>query len=166
MKLLIISDTHQDTKTMEEVIQHHHEVDTIIHCGDSELDFSYFADKPIYVVRGNCDFDLQFPEEQVFKVGDEIVYVTHGHKHRVKSTLMPLSYRAQELNASIVCFGHSHLIGAEINNGILFVNPGSLHMPRGRKEKSYAIVKKHKDGWNVFFYSSEHIFIENIILKF
>ena len=164
MKLLVLSDTHGDIQTMEQVIAHRQDVDVIIHCGDSELDFSYFKDSPVHVVRGNCDMDTRFPKELILPVGDETIYVAHGHKHQVKSTLMPLFYRAQEVQASIVCFGHSHVLGAEVSNGVLFVNPGSLRLPRGRIEKSYAMIEKLELKWSINFYSPDHIVIENIIL--
>ena len=80
-------------------------------------------------------------EEQILEAENRIIYVTHGHLYNVKSTLMPLSYRAQEVNASIVCFGHSHLLGAEKIGNTLFLNPGSLTVPRGRKEKSFIVVE-------------------------
>ncbi|MFF2755095.1 metallophosphoesterase family protein [Psychrobacillus sp. NPDC058041] len=166
MKLLIMSDTHSNSKTMEQVMQYHKDVDAVIHCGDSELDFSYFEDKQIHVVKGNCDFDTSFPNEVIFQVENETIYVTHGHLYQIKSTLMPLFYRAQEVQASIVCFGHSHLLGAEVNNGILFVNPGSLHLPRGRKEKSYAIVEKLDKKCVVLFFSSEHQLLEQVYFEF
>ena len=162
MKILVISDTHYDADTMEQVIHHHTEVDAIIHCGDSELDRAYFDGSSVQVVRGNCDFDLNFPEEIIVPVETEKILVVHGHKHRVKTTLLPLIYRAQEIQASIVCFGHSHILGAELNNGILFVNPGSLHMPRGRKEKSYALIEKSEAICMVTFYSSENKIIEQV----
>lgn len=165
MKLLIMSDTHSATKTMEQVIERHkREVDAIIHCGDSELDANYFYDTPIHVVRGNCDIDDRFPLEELFSVKDATVLVAHGHKYNVKSTLMPLFYRAQEVQAKVVCFGHSHLIGAEMQDGILFINPGSLQQPRGRKEKSYAMAEKSDDSWTVLFYSDEHILLEKVTL--
>ena len=166
MKLLIMSDTHSDILTMEHVMQYHHDVDAVIHCGDSELDYSYFEEKQIHVVKGNCDFDVSFPNEVIFQVKNEIIFVTHGHLYQIKSTLMPIFYRAQEVQASIVCFGHSHLLGAEVNNGILFVNPGSLHLPRGRKEKSYAIVEKLDKKWGIFFFSEEHQLLEQVDFEF
>lgn len=164
MKLLIMSDTHSDTKTMEQVMERRQkEVDAIIHCGDSELTASYFDDH-LHVVRGNCDMDDSFPLEEVFSVQNTKVLVAHGHKYNVKSTLMPLFYRAQEVQASLVCFGHSHLLGAEMREGILFINPGSLLQPRGRKEKSYAIAENSGDSWEVLFYSDEHILLEKVSL--
>ena len=161
-----MSDTHKDTVTMEEVIQvHQDEVQAIIHCGDSELDASYFEGKSIFIVGGNCDYDSSFPEEELITLDNEKILVVHGHRHQVKSTILPLSYRAQEVGATVVCFGHSHMLGAELQNDILFVNPGSLHKPRGRKEKSYAIVEKKENLWQVLFFSSEHKLIENVNLK-
>ena len=161
-----MSDTHKDTVSMEEVIQaHQDEVQAIIHCGDSELDASYFEGKSIFIVGGNCDYDSSFPEEELITLDNEKILVVHGHRHQVKSTILPLSYRAQEVGATVVCFGHSHMLGAELQNGILFVNPGSLHKPRGRKEKSYAIVEKKENLWQVLFFSSEHKLIENVNLK-
>ncbi|MEK4246213.1 MULTISPECIES: metallophosphoesterase family protein [unclassified Psychrobacillus] len=166
MKILIMSDTHKDTVTMEEVIQvHQDEVQAIIHCGDSELDASYFEGKSIFIVGGNCDYYSSFPEEELITLDNEKILVVHGHRHQVKSTILPLSYRAQEVGATVVCFGHSHMLGAELQNGILFVNPGSLHEPRGRKEKSYSIVEKKENLWQVLFFSSEHKLIENVNLK-
>lgn len=162
MKILVISDTHYNTETMEQVIRRHVDVDSVIHCGDSELDAAYFDGSSVQVVRGNCDFDTHFPEEVVITIENEKILVVHGHKQRVKTTLLPLIYRAQEVQATIVCFGHSHLLGAELNNGILFVNPGSLHMPRGREEKSYAIIEKSEDACSVIFYTSEHVILEQV----
>ncbi|SER88829.1 metallophosphoesterase family protein [Psychrobacillus sp. OK032] len=161
MKILVMSDTHRDTETMGRVLEHWTDVDAVIHCGDSELAATYFESKPVHIVRGNCDFDDGFPEEVVIDLGNEKILVVHGHKHQVKTTLMPLKYRAEEVQASIVCFGHSHLIGAEYQKGVLYINPGSLHKPRGRKEKSYAIVEKMKHTWQVKFYSSEHVVLES-----
>ncbi|WP_313891666.1 metallophosphoesterase [Psychrobacillus sp.] len=161
MKLLVMSDTHSDIETMERVMHRHLDVDAFIHCGDSELDYSYFENGSIHVVQGNCDFDFNFPTEVITQVGNETIYVAHGHLHQVKSTLMPLSYRAAEVRASLVCFGHSHLLGAEMHKNVLYVNPGSLHLPRGRKEKSYAIVEKLEKEWHVTFFSSEYELLES-----
>ncbi|MCM3357744.1 metallophosphoesterase [Psychrobacillus sp. MER TA 171] len=167
MKLLVMSDTHSDIATMEEVIRFRSkEVDAIIHCGDSELEASFFEDKPVSIVKGNCDYDLGFPEEKIISLEDQTILIVHGHRHQVKSTILPLNYRAQEVGATIVCFGHSHLLGAELQNGILFVNPGSLHQPRGRKEKSYSIIEKQKDSWQVLFFSSDHKLLEEVTFNF
>ena len=160
MKILVISDTHGDKHRMEHVIANNQDVDLIIHCGDSELEAAYFDNKEIQIVRGNCDFDEHYPEERILELNQERFLVVHGHKHNVKSTLMPLFYRAKEVEATVVCFGHSHLLGAELQDGILFVNPGSLTNPRGRKEKSYALLEKNDSNWIVTFFNEENKEIE------
>ena len=101
MKILVMSDTHRDTETMERVIEHWTDVDAVIHCGDSELAASYFESRSVHIVRGNCDFDEGFPEEVIVELGNEKILVVHGHRHNVKTTLMPLNYRAQEVQASL-----------------------------------------------------------------
>jgi uncharacterized protein len=141
-KVLIVSDSHGLTTELLQIKEKHKsEVDVMIHCGDSELQTKDSALEGFVVVRGNCDFDEQFPVEIIQSVGTNRIMVTHGHHYHVKTSLTSLSYRAEELHANIVCFGHSHILGAEWMNGILFLNPGSLRLPRLRKEKTYCILK-------------------------
>ncbi|MCB6949730.1 YfcE family phosphodiesterase, partial [Roseburia faecis] len=71
------------------------------------------------------------------------MFVTHGHHYNVKMTLLNLSYKAKEVGADFVFFGHSHILGAELIENTLFLNPGSLLMPSGRTERTYAIVEKN-----------------------
>ena len=141
MQIVIMSDTHGDKSIISKVNAFYPKADLYIHCGDSELAYGDEALTDFYYVRGNCDRDPQFAEEQFVSAGNKIMYVTHGHLYNVKSSLMPLSYRAQEVNANIVCFGHSHLLGAEKIGNTLFLNPGSLTAPRGRNEKSFIVVE-------------------------
>jgi uncharacterized protein len=141
-KVLILSDSHGLTTELLHIKEKHEdEVDILLHCGDSELRADNPALEGFIVVRGNCDIDEDFPEDSVQTVGNRRMMITHGHLYRVKSSLTSLSYRAQELNAQIVCFGHSHILGAEMLNGILFLNPGSIRLPRQRKEKTYCILE-------------------------
>lgn len=140
-KILIMSDSHGLTDEITEIVERHKsEVDQMLHCGDSELD----ADAPelaeFMKVGGNMDFDFRFPEETTFTVEDITFFGAHGHLHHVKSSLNQLSYRAEEEGAQIVCFGHTHIAGAEKVGGQLFINPGSIRLPRQRNIKTYAIV--------------------------
>ncbi|MFC4409863.1 metallophosphoesterase [Chungangia koreensis] len=164
MKILVMSDTHGDAQVIQHVRTLHSDVDAVFHCGDSELTSDHEVLKGIHIVQGNCDWGEAFPEEKVIEVEGSRIYITHGHLFNVKNTLMPLKYRAEEKNADVVLFGHSHLLGAEMDNGVLFLNPGSLKQPRGRNEKSYAIIQRKSDNWQVQFYSDEGILLEDINL--
>lgn len=164
LKLLVMSDTHGDNAIIRQVVAANPEVDAIFHCGDSELPANDQALKGIHVVQGNCDLEGTFPEEKTVDVEGTRIYITHGHLFRVKSTLMPLKYRAEEVGADLVLFGHSHLLGTEKDGDVLFLNPGSLKLPRGRHEKSYSIIRKETGKWRVSFYSDNHILLEETIL--
>lgn len=152
-KILIVSDSHGITKELEELkARHRNEVELMIHCGDSELTADERYMEGFAAVRGNCDFDARYPLESIEDLDGLKIYVTHGHKYSVKTSLMRLHYRAREVNANIVCFGHSHILGAEMIAGILFINPGSILLPRDRPEKTYVIldVSKGKANLSVF----------------
>nr|WP_295972798.1 metallophosphoesterase [uncultured Bacillus sp.] len=146
MKVLIVSDSHGFTFELDKLVREHkNEVELFIHCGDSEL----IADHPALIkyvtVRGNCDNDERFPEDIVVTAGDRRILITHGHRYSVKSSLMKLSYKAREADVDIVCFGHSHQLGAEMIYGTLFINPGSIRLPRGRRERTYVILDVLED---------------------
>ncbi|MCA0969893.1 metallophosphoesterase [Halobacillus litoralis] len=141
-KVLIISDSHGLTEEVQEIkARHQAEVDAMIHCGDSELSYDAEELQGYHYAKGNCDFEPEMENDQVVEVGDVKILATHGHLYQIKSTLMPLSYRAEEAGAQIACFGHSHIAGAEKVNDKLFINPGSIRLPRDHKEPSYAILE-------------------------
>ena len=156
MQILVMSDTHGDSDVIEKVRGFFPNIDTFIHCGDSELPFSHKALNGMKKVRGNCDIDQAFPDEAVFDIEDVTVFVTHGHLFNVKTSILSLSYRAKEVDAQIVCFGHSHILAAEMIEDVLFLNPGSLLKPRGRKEKSFALVEIEDTYFEVKFFTDDH----------
>ena len=166
MRILVMSDTHGETTSIDRVRKHVGVVDAVFHCGDSELENQHESLRDVFVVGGNCDWDSSFPNEVITEVYGVKIFMTHGHLLQVKSTLMQLSYRSQEIAADIVLFGHSHVLGAELINETLFVNPGSLSLPRGRKEKSYAIIEKSQVSWLVTFFSEEHLELEKLTFSF
>ena len=153
MKVLFVSDSHGLTTELEKIVEkHQNDVQLFFHCGDSELTSDHPALKDFIVVGGNCDFDERFSEDIVHKIGDKTLFITHGHKYSVKSSLMKMAYKAREIGAEIVCFGHSHYLGAEMDRGILFINPGSIRLPRGRLEKTYVILDIGEKAYQLHVY--------------
>ena len=115
------------------------------------------------VVKGNCDFMGDFEEELLLPLdGGGKLFLTHGHLHGIKQSLLQVYYRAEELGADIVCFGHSHIPGSERLRGKLFINPGSVHLPRVRKERSYAILTLDGSEANVQFFTDEGQAIQDL----
>lgn len=139
-KLLIVSDSHSLTTELTDIYERHSDADAAVHCGDSELetDSPYLANYT--VVKGNCDIFSEFPEEEVLEIGGLTIFLTHGHLHRVKQNLMTMQYTAKEKEADVALFGHTHIAVAEQEDHQLFINPGSIHLPKQRSEPTYAVM--------------------------
>ena len=71
--------------------------------------------------------------------------LTHGHNYNVNYGLMNLSYKAEEENAQIVLYGHTHRYNVDYINNIFFLNPGSVSRPRD-KDASAAILNISESG--------------------
>ncbi|MGN7295673.1 metallophosphoesterase family protein [Ferdinandcohnia sp. SAFN-114] len=166
MKVLILSDSHGLTKELLDIKERHkNDVEFMFHLGDSELSSQSEEMSGFSVVRGNCDFDSNYPNDMIVLLNGLKVYLTHGHLYNVKMSLMNLSYRAREVGASIVCFGHSHIAGTELIDGVLFINPGSFRLPRMRKERTYVIVEVDNNQADVVFYDCEGNIVEELSTK-
>lgn len=143
MKIIVMSDSHGDLTTIEHIMNK--TGDAHFHCGDSEIAADDSVFQAAYKVRGNCDMDQNFPQEVEAIVDGKKVWMVHGHEHHVKHSLTTIFYEAREKEVNIVLFGHSHLYGAEMKDGILFVNPGSTLLPRGGNPPTYAEIKWSDD---------------------
>jgi putative phosphoesterase len=140
-KVLIVSDSHGLTKELKVLRQRHlDEVDLLIHCGDSELMPDDLAMSAYLTVRGNCDFGEGYPLETMSELSGLKFLITHGHRYSVKNSLRELNNKAQAVQADIVCYGHSHILAAEVIDGTLFINPGSIRLPREPSKKTYVIL--------------------------
>jgi putative phosphoesterase len=167
MKVLIVSDSHGLTTELTKLRERHqHEIDAIIHCGDAELSADCDELKEVLYVRGNCDFEKRFPNEMVHEINGIRVFITHGHLYNVKMTLMNLYYKAKEVGAKVVCFGHSHIAGSEMIDDVLFVNPGSIYLPRMRREKTYVILEIIDRKANVQFYNIDGTLIPELSTQY
>ncbi len=152
-----MSDSHGWEDEVRDVIEINSEVDMIIHCGDSELDRDSSVFRNVLVVKGNCDFGGDFPEEVYETIDDVSFYVTHGHLYNVKMTLERITYRGEEKNATIVCFGHTHIATCFQQNGVVYINPGSLRLPVRPKEQTYCICDVTNESITVQYFNREGI---------
>lgn len=156
-KVLIVSDSH-GLKDELVAIKQRHQLKYMIHCGDSELDIDAPEMEGFIKVAGNCDWDARYPNSESIEINGLSFFVTHGHLYHVKSGLMSLSYEADSVGAAVICFGHTHIAGAEKNGNQLFMNPGSISSPRNRVEKTYAVMEWDSlDNINVIFYSVDGV---------
>ena len=103
----------------------------------------------IFCVRGNCDTEvdqmvLEFPilaDYAVLPVGDRLSYATHGH-HFNLNALPPMQ------PGDILLHGHTHIPAWEpFGDGNLYLNPGSVSIPKAESEHSYMILQGREISW-------------------
>lgn len=146
MKILVFSDSHGRAKNIVEALKIHGGVcDFAVFLGDGLKDIDYAREKfpsvPFVSVRGNCDafFCDSERDECVLDLDGVRVLITHGHKYNVKYGYGTILYRARELDADAVFFGHTHIpLDTQEYVGekrIHLFNPGSVGMGA-----SYGIV--------------------------
>ena len=145
MKLVVISDTHGQIDPVVNAIKNIEEIDLLIHLGDYVKDAKIIELQTgidMIKVKGNCDMgEDKVREEELIEVKGKKLFLTHGHLYDVKSTLNHLYYRALELEAHMVIFGHSHVQTLEKHDGLILLNPGSPSLPRGGAKGTIAIVE-------------------------
>jgi len=145
VKILVVSDTHSNSSEALRVIQSHGYFQMFFHLGDTYQDAVAIRDLsglPMRAVSGNMDPVRNGPETEIFDVGNHRVLLTHGDRFGVNRDFMGLSLVAQEANAQIICFGHTHRPCYVSLDGRYFLNPGSL---RGRGG-TYGVLDLSEQG--------------------
>lgn len=151
MKIGIISDTHGNKQCMDEAISYLMDCDLIIHAGDNFSDSKYIHSVTkigMMAVKGNCDFD-NVEDELIFDIEDKNIFLCHGDKYGVKYGLEQLEEKAKEVEANIVIFGHTHTPLCIEKDNILYINPGSVSIPRNVNYKSMAILYIDNDNISI-----------------
>lgn len=110
----------------------------------------------VLCVRGNCDSEvdgmvLPFPISADFMpifVDGLTILATHGHLN------IPTS------GYDAVLSGHTHIWGAKWEESILFLNPGSVSLPKGGNVPTYMIYEN--GAFSVFDFDGNELFREVI----
>lgn len=113
-------------------------------------------------VRGNCDTEvdqmlLTFPilaEYCTLFWQGKTIFATHGH-HFHKDALPPLS------KGDILLCGHTHVPACLETDGILYLNPGSVSIPKEDSHHSYMILEDTMAYWKTLegeIWKSESLF--------
>lgn len=102
----------------------------------------------ILCVRGNCDCEvdqmvLDFPvlaDYAVVLEGGRVIYATHGHIYN-EENVPPLS------PGSILLNGHTHISGYRIHENYVYINPGSVSIPKEGTPNSYMTLEDDEFLW-------------------
>ena len=138
MKILVLSDSHASRSFMRHAITAL-TPDAVVHLGDyytdGEVMQEEFPNIQFHLVPGNCDRNrmLFLPHETLcYDVCGVRLYMTHGHKHAVKSDTHRLLADAEKSGAQIVMYGHTHQAECyQTENGMWVLNPGSCRTSEG-----------------------------------
>ncbi|EFR32036.1 YfcE family phosphodiesterase [Eremococcus coleocola] len=169
MKMLVLSDNHgRYDLVMNLLSQWRDKVDYIFHTGDSE----FSSGDVIWglvdgVVKGNMDFDPGYEIETFINTPAGKVALSHGHYYGVNHGLGGVKDLAQTNGAKFMFHGHTHKLYARMEEGILFVNPGSLNHSRGPEpERTFAVVEVNENQIKVDFYDDDQQKLDRLSQQF
>ena len=102
----------------------------------------------ILCVRGNCDTEvdqmvLDFPvlaDYAILAVGERMIYATHGHVYN-EGKLPPLQ------KGDVLLHGHTHVPKCVEHEEYLYINPGSVSIPKENSPHSYLILEDGQLTW-------------------
>ncbi len=112
----------------------------------------------IFCVRGNCDSEvdqmmLQFPimaDYAVIEAKDRIIYASHGHIYN-SDNLPPLT------SGDILLHGHTHVPACRNLGLCIYMNPGSVSIPKEDSCHSYMVFKEGIFAWKNLETRSEYL---------
>ncbi len=99
-------------------------------------------------VRGNCDTEvdqmvLDFPvlaDYAILVAGERMIYATHGHVYN-EQKLPPLG------KDDILLHGHTHVPKCTEHESYLYINPGSVSIPKENSPHSYLLLEETQLTW-------------------
>ena len=164
MKILIASDIHGSAKYCRLLLEalKKENADRLILLGDilyhgprNDLPEEYapknvieqlnaYKDR-IFAVRGNCEAEvdqmvLGFPvmaDYMLLPVGEKMVYATHGHIYN-KENKPPMR------KGDILLCGHTHVMACEDGQDYVYMNPGSVSIPKDNSPRGYILLENGK----------------------
>ena len=164
MKLMIASDIHGSAYYCKKMLERYQEEgaekllllgDLLYHGPRNELPEEYAPKEVISMlnemreellcVRGNCDAEvdqmvLTFPilsDSMILYLDGHMVFATHGHIYN-ETSLPPLK------TGDILLHGHTHIQAMEDRGNYIYLNPGSVSIPKNGNENSYMVYEDGK----------------------
>lgn len=167
MKLMIASDIHGSAKYCRELLEayENENADRLLLLGDvlyhgprNDLPEGYDPKQviamlnekknEIFAVRGNCEAEvdqavLEFPvlaDYALLPLKERMIYVTHGHLYN-RDHLPPMK------EGDILLHGHTHIPACEEFDGCIYMNPGSVSIPKNGTPRGYMILEEETFAW-------------------
>lgn len=158
MKLLIISDIHgySENLSLLESKVNMREFDNIVLLGDIFSDYHTTLDdrkliinfmnkykEKLIAVRGNCDsiedindVPVEVDDVKYLKIDNIGFYFTHGNKYRY--------LKNDTFTDGVLIYGHEHIPYIKKETDMIYINTGSISLPRNELGKSFAVYEDKK----------------------
>lgn len=102
----------------------------------------------IFCVRGNCDTEvdqmvLPFPilaDYCLLECRSRLIYGTHGHIYNLQNP-PPLA------PGDVLLCGHTHIPANQEQDGLLYLNPGSVSIPKENSPRGYMTLEEGLFQW-------------------
>ena len=170
MKWLIASDIHGSAYWCRKLIEKYKEEksDRLILLGDvlyhgprNDLPEEYAPKQVIAMlneikddilcVRGNCEAEvdqmvLDFPvlaDYALIDLGEKMIYLTHGHVYN-ESKVPPMK------KGDILLHGHTHVPKCVEHENYIYMNPGSISIPKENSRHGYMTLENGVFLWKDF----------------
>ena len=144
MRILVLSDSHSKKSILETIIERHPDIDTVLFLGDGAKEFcslkEFYPNKKMVAVRGNNDSSfLDLPDFEIVYIKNIKIFLTHGHLYHISFGRERVMEAAAKADCKIVLCGHTHIPKIHYEDGVYFVNPGSVSRSRSGPN-SYAVI--------------------------
>lgn len=144
MRILVVSDSHGDSYAVRQAVTEQPTAEMMFFLGDGEYDLKFLDNTLsrfyVHKVKGNCDIYSSLPANVIDEVNGKRIYATHGYAERVKYGTELLKQCAADNDVSLVLFGHTHVPVTVYEDGVWYVNPGSV------RDGKYAVVDITDNG--------------------
>jgi putative phosphoesterase len=159
MRLLVMSDSHDNIWKLDAAAENLAHADVVLHCGDICSPFmirrlgELAGAKPVHVIWGNNDGDTYL----IGQVASGFPLVTlHGALAqfemgglKVAANHYPEIARglAKSGDYGLVCYGHDHILHEERLGECLLLNPGELMGMKGRSTMAMVNTADRSVAW-------------------
>ena len=159
MKLLVMSDSHDNIWKLDAATEHLARADAILHCGDICSPFmirrlgELTGAKPVHVIWGNNDGDTYL----IGQVASAFPHVIlHGALAQLELGGLKVAANhypeigrglARSGDYGLVCYGHDHAPLEERLGECLLLNPGELMGMNGRSTVAIVETDDRTVGW-------------------
>ena len=167
MKIMIASDIHGSAKWCRMLVERFSEErpekllilgDILYHGPRNDLPEEYSPKiviqmlnrikENIICIRGNCDTEvdqmvLEFPimsETMTMFLDGHFIYVSHGH---IENEANPPFLHKKD----ILLNGHTHISKCKEYENYIYMNPGSVSIPKEDTPHGYMVYENHKFTW-------------------